>query len=218
MKKIVTFVPVKLNNERLPGKNTKSFDGGKPLIEYILNTLLSVDAIDEIYVYCSDPAIKENLPDGVRYLQRDKRLDSSTTLITEVLQSFAKDVEAQTYVLAHATAPFLSKDTIEKGICAVTESDYDSALTVTQCHDFLWKDGKPVNYDVKRIPRTQDLEDIFIETTGLYIYGRDLILKEGRRVGDNPYLINVSREEAIDINEPLDFMTANAWFQYKKNN
>ena len=38
MKKIVAFVPVKLNNERLPGKNTKSFDGGKPLIEYILGT------------------------------------------------------------------------------------------------------------------------------------------------------------------------------------
>ena len=26
-KKTVAFVPVKLNNERLPGKNTKSFDG-----------------------------------------------------------------------------------------------------------------------------------------------------------------------------------------------
>ncbi|MCI5587496.1 MAG: acylneuraminate cytidylyltransferase family protein [Lachnospiraceae bacterium] len=217
MKKIVAFVPVKLNNERLPGKNTKSFDGGKPLIEYILGTLKSVDEIEDIYVYCSNPAIQDFLPEGVKYLKRDKSLDSSKTLITEVLQSFANDVEAETYVLAHATAPFLSKESIEKGINAVTKSGYDSATTVTKCHDFLWKDGKPFNYDVKKIPRTQDLDEMHVETTGLYVYGRNLILKEGRRIGDNPYMIEVSREEAIDINEPFDFMVANAWFQYKNN-
>ena len=38
--KTVAFVPVKLNNERLPGKNTKPFHNGDPLICYILRTLL----------------------------------------------------------------------------------------------------------------------------------------------------------------------------------
>jgi spore coat polysaccharide biosynthesis protein SpsF (cytidylyltransferase family) len=37
--KIVGVVRVKLNNERLPGKNTKPFDNGEPLIRYILTTL-----------------------------------------------------------------------------------------------------------------------------------------------------------------------------------
>jgi CMP-N-acetylneuraminic acid synthetase len=40
--KTVAFVPIKMNNERLLGKNTKSFDNGEPLIYYILNTLSSV--------------------------------------------------------------------------------------------------------------------------------------------------------------------------------
>lgn len=213
MKNTVAFVPVKLNNERLPGKNTKAFDGGKPLIQYILDTLQKAEGVDEIYVYCSDESIREFLPEGVRYLCRDKSLDSSKTLITEVLQAFANEVEAETYVLAHATAPFLSKKSIEAGIQAVTKEGYDSAITVTACHDFLWKDGKPFNYDVGRIPRTQDLDEMFVETTGLYVYGRDLILKEGRRIGEKPYMIKVAREEAIDINEPFDFMVANAWFQ-----
>lgn len=30
--KIVSFTPVKLNNERVPGKNTKRFKDGTPLI------------------------------------------------------------------------------------------------------------------------------------------------------------------------------------------
>lgn len=216
MRRVVAFVPVKLNNERLPGKNTKAFDGGKPLIQYILNTLKETRGIDEIYVYCSEDAITSYLPKGVRYLSRSKKLDSSKTMILEVLEAFAKEVEADTYVLAHATAPFLSSETIEAGIEAVTSKEYDSALTVTPCHDFLWMNGKPFNYDAREIPRTQDLKEMYIETTGLYVFGRDLLLKEHRRTGDHPYLISVPREEAIDINEPIDFVFANAWYQQEK--
>ena len=44
--KTVAFVPIKLNNERLPGKNTKCFINGKPLITYILDTLKKVKVVD----------------------------------------------------------------------------------------------------------------------------------------------------------------------------
>ena len=58
--KIVVVVPIKLNNERLPGKNVKLL-GGKPLIQYILSSLNESEKLDEIYVYCSDNKIKEYL-------------------------------------------------------------------------------------------------------------------------------------------------------------
>ena len=60
--KVVAVVPMKLNNSRLPGKNTKAFTNGSPLCTYILKTLLNVKLIDEIYVYCSNPAILKYLP------------------------------------------------------------------------------------------------------------------------------------------------------------
>ena len=53
MKKIVAIVPMKLNNQRLPQKNTKAFTNGKPLCYYILSKLLKIEKIDEVYVYCS---------------------------------------------------------------------------------------------------------------------------------------------------------------------
>ena len=46
--KTVAVVPVKMNNERLPGKNTKCFDNGEPLIKYVLSSLSKVKNIDEI--------------------------------------------------------------------------------------------------------------------------------------------------------------------------
>lgn len=215
--KVVAFVPVKLNNERLPGKNTKPFEGGQPLITYILQTLKQVEAVDEIYVYCSDESVKGYLPEGVQYLRRSPSLDSSSTLILEVLQSFARDVDADIYVLAHATAPFLSADSIRSGLEHIMDGSHDSALTVVKMNEFLWKDGVPM-YDRTRIPRTQDIGNLFAETTGLYIYPRDLILKDGRRTGDNPYMIEVSRDEAVDINEPIDFEMAQLVFNRKKAN
>ena len=48
--KTVAIVPMKLNNRRLPQKNTKSFTNGKPLCHYILSTLLTVEGVDEVYV------------------------------------------------------------------------------------------------------------------------------------------------------------------------
>ena len=209
--KTVAFVPVKLNNERLPGKNTKPFHNGEPLIHYILQTLLQCRGLDSIYVYCSDPAIQEYLPKGVAWLPRDPRLDSSSTLILEVLRAFAEGVPADTYVLAHATAPFISVASVESGILAVNSGEYDSAMTVKKLREFLWLNGKPL-YDTTCIPRTQDLGDLYAETTGLYVYKRELLMEHNRRTGEKPYLIPVSDVEACDINEPFDFEVADMIF------
>lgn len=214
--KIVAFVPIKLNNERFPNKNITPFDNGKPLISYILDTLKKAKNIDEIYVYCSDEAIFDYIPEGIKFLKRDKYLDLQTTSFNEVLTSFANDVDADIYILTHATAPFISKESIEIGIDKILNENYDSALTVTKCQEFLWKDKRPFNYDVNNIPRTQDLEPLYIETCGLYIYKKDIIKSKKRRIGDNPYLIEVSKIEACDINTKEDFMIANAIFNILK--
>jgi CMP-N-acetylneuraminic acid synthetase len=208
--KVVAYVPMKLNNERLPNKNTKAFSNGKPLLSYILETLTCVNNIDEVYAYCSDSTVKDYLPESVHYLSRSKDLDQSTTKINEVMTSFARDVDADIYVLAHATAPFISKDSIELGVNKVLSEGFDSALSVLPLYEFLWKGGQPFNYDVKNVPRTQDLSPMYQETTGLYIYKKGLIVNENRRIGDNPYLIEVSKIEAVDINEPIDFVIADA--------
>lgn len=208
--KIVAFVPIKMNNERLPGKNTKAFKNGQPLIHYILSTLLKVKNLDEIYVYCSNTDICNYIPEGVKFLQREEYLDLSTTSFNEVLSTFAEKVDADYYILTHATAPFISAETFDKAIEAIKNDGYDSALTVSELKEFLWKDNKPFNYSPDSIPRTQDLEPMYTETCGMYMYSRDLILKENRRIGKNPYLLKVSKIEALDVNEPIDFEICDA--------
>ncbi len=208
--KTAAVVPMKLNNRRLPQKNIKAFTNGEPLCRYILSTLLKVEGIDEVYVYCSDEVIKNYIPEGVKYLKRSASLDLDTTKMNEVLECFARDVPADVYVMTHTTAPFISAESISKGLRAVLSGDYDSSFAVKKLQDFLWQDGKPFNYQLDNIPRTQDLPPFYEETSGFYIYRSEIIDHMHRRIGNTPYLVEVGEIEAIDIDEPEDFEIADA--------
>ncbi|MCC8068154.1 MAG: acylneuraminate cytidylyltransferase family protein [Ruminococcus sp.] len=214
MMKTVAIVPMKLNNRRLPQKNTKSFTNGMPLCYYILSTLLTVDGVDDVFVYCSNPDIQEFIPNGVKYLKRSESLDQDTTKMNEVLQNFASDVPADIYVMTHTTAPFITKKSIEKGLQAVIGGEFDSSFAAKKLQDFLWKDGMPFNYELDNIPRTQDLPALYEETSGFYIYKNEVMTKLNRRIGNKPYIVEVSEIESVDIDEAEDFMIADAIYNH----
>lgn len=208
--KVVALVPIKLNNERVPGKNIKCFSDGTPLMNHIQKTLKQVEMIDEVYVYCSDEKVKDYLIDGVKYKKRDVKYDTASADVNDMFYTFSNEVYADIYVLAHATAPFLKAGSIENGIKKLIDTEHDSAMSVKEMKEFFWQDGKPVNYDVKNIPRTQDLKPYYVETTGLYIYKREVIQNNRSRIGNNPYMLSVDEIEAIDINYGNDFLIADA--------
>lgn len=212
--KIVAIVPMKLNNRRLPQKNTKRFTNGKPLCSYILSTLLEIDKIDEVYVYCSNPEIKEFIPNKVKFLQRSESLDKDITSMTEVLTCFTKEVPADIYVMTHTTAPFISKESIQKGLESVVSGKYDSSFAAKKLQDFLWMEGKPFNYTLDNIPRTQDLQPIYEETSGFYIYTHDVMTELHRRIGENPFIVEIGEIESIDIDEAEDFIIADAVYNH----
>ena len=69
MEKIVSFIPIKLNNQRLPGKNLMDLEG-KPLCNYLFDTINQVDTIQKKYVYCSDEKIKSYIPEGIEFFKK----------------------------------------------------------------------------------------------------------------------------------------------------
>ena len=60
--KIAAIMPIKLNNERLPGKNVMLL-GGKPLLQHELIALQNSNHLEDIYVFCSNEAVCEYLTD-----------------------------------------------------------------------------------------------------------------------------------------------------------
>lgn len=215
--KVAAFIPIKLNNQRLPGKNTMIL-GGKPMCSYIFDTLKEVDTIDEKYVYCSDESIKEYIPDGITFLKRDKYLDGFEVKGLEIIDRFVKDVDADVYVLTHVTQPFTKSESIKNALDKVLNEGYDSAFSAVALQDYCWYQGKPFNYDKKNIVRTQDLEPVYMETGAFFIFRKEVFTELGQRIGENPYIYQIDQFEAIDVDEKEDFEFAEAVVDYVKNN
>lgn len=208
MKK-VAFVPIRLNSQRVEGKNLRLL-GGQPLMTYLLATLVAAKNIDEVYVYCSNPAIREYLPEGVKFLQRDERLDSNTTLGQDIYDAFTSEVEADIYILAHATSPFIRTATIENAVAQVESGEYDSAFSAERVQTFAWWEGEPLNYSLEHVPRTQDLEPVYVETSAFFIFRKEVWRTLHRRIGEHPYMAVTDRIESMDIDNPDDFLLAEA--------
>ena len=205
--KTVAFVPIRLNSQRVSGKNLRLL-GGEPLMCHILRTLTRVEGIDEVYVFCSDERIVELLPEGVRFLKRSAELDRDTTLGREIYDAFTARVEADLYVLAHATSPFIRPETIAGALDKVRTGEYDSAFSAEKIQTFAWYEGRPLNYALDNIPRTQTIEPVYIETSAFFIFPRELWCAHHRRIGDRPYMAVVERVEGLDIDYPEDFAMA----------
>lgn len=212
--KVVAMVPMKLNNERVPNKNTKTFDDGTPMCHLIFNTLSEVEEIDEIYCYCSNPEIKNYLTGRVKFLQRSESLDTQQANRNDFTRAFLNDVKTDILIIANATSPFLKADTVRKCINAVKNQNYDSAMAATKFQEFLWKDGKSFNFDSSNLPRSQDLPKIYKETCGCEVFYSENFLKTGNYVGENIYFCEVDKIEETDIDWPVDFEIANAIYMY----
>ena len=189
--KTVAFVPIRLNSQRVAGKNLRPLDGS-PLMCHILKTLTEVEGIDEVYVFCSDEGIRALLPEGVRLLLRDPSLDSDTTLGREIYDSFTARGGADLYILAHATSPFIRAATLADALGKVRSGEYDSAFSAEKVQTFAWFEGRPLNYALDNIPRTQTIEPDYIETSAFFILSRELWCGRGRRISLMPAKSTIS--------------------------
>lgn len=201
--KTVAFVPIKLNSQRVPHKNILPL-GRHALCWYIFETLLKLDGVDDVYVYCSDKSVMDYLPEGVTFLQRDAYLDGDKVKGFEIYERFIRDVDADVYLLSHATSPFVRPETVQKALDMVRSGKHDSAFAAERIQNFLWEASGPLNYDPNDVPRTQDLKPVYSENGAFYIFRKEVFIELHRRIGMNPFIGELDRVESVDIDEPRD--------------
>ena len=207
------LIPIKLGSQRVPGKNTKCFYDGTPLMALIQRACLNAQTVDEVYVYCSDFEAADYTIEGVKFLQRPVFLDGDDKNCNDIIREFINEVDSDIYVVCHATGPFTRPDSIDACVRAVQSDEYDSAFLAKCMKSFLWQDGKPLNFDPQHFPRTQDLAPIHVEASGAFAFSRETFERYNRRVGVRPYIHEIDDIEAIDIDYPIDFVIADAIYK-----
>ena len=207
--KTALLIPIKLNNQRLPGKNLMML-GGRPLCDYIFKTVIGISSINEKYVYCSNKMIIPFIPNGLKFLKRDTYLDGNEVKGTEIIDRFLHDITADVYVLTHVTQPFTKAESIETALNKVLFDGFDSAFSAVEMQDYCWYQGKPLNYSMDNLVTTQNLEPVYMETGAFYIFKREVFESTGQRIGNKPYMHIVDQFEQIDIDTIEDFALAEA--------
>ncbi len=221
--KIVAILPMKGNSERVPNKNLKDFSG-KPLYHRVLNTLLMSKYINEVVINTDSELIKKDIGlnfvgKNVRVNDRDQSIIGDFVSMNKVIKQDLSTVDADLYIQTHSTNPLLKISTldnaIEKMLTFCESKEYDSVFSVTKLQTRLYnKEGKPYNHDDKKLLRTQDLEPLFEENSNFYIFTKESFQKnDHKRIGLNPFLYEVDKIEAIDIDEPQDFVIAESLFK-----
>lgn len=206
--KIAAFLPAKGSSQRVPNKNTMLLDG-EPLFLRTLKKLLACPSIDEVWLDTESHEIVELASDlRCKVHRRSPDLASNKTDGNQLFLNEVRQTDADIVLQVLCTSPFLSVETLEKAIAVLkTDPAHDSVIAIRREKQYRWIDGRPT-YSLDHIPNSVDLEDSVIEAMGLYAVRRETALATGRRIGDKPYLLELSPLEAIDVNWPADFEMA----------
>lgn len=207
--KFIGFVPVRLNSKRVPFKSIREI-GGKALIGRAIASLNQVKAISETILYCSDDTIKQHIDDDLSYtfVKRPVELDSDEATFNDVLGPIIERTETDYIVYLSCTSPFIRSETISDMIEHTVSGEFDSAFAAFNLQSFCWFKEQPLNYDSSNVPKTQDLEPVIVETSGLYIFSKELFQKYKRRIGFKPYMKIVDIFEGWDIDTLEDLKMA----------
>lgn len=220
--KLAALVPMRHHSQRVPGKNYRPL-AGKPLFHHILDTLLAVTEIETIMVDTDS----EPVMDGVRrffptvkLIQRPEHLRADDVPMNDILLHDTAQVNAEFYLQTHSTNPLLKPETVSRAIQSLfaNHPEHDSLFSVTRLQTRLYfKDGQAINHDPAVLIQTQDLPPVYEENSCLYLFTRENLVRKHHRIGDRPLMFEISKDEAWDIDEELDFEITDFLMKRKTN-
>jgi regulator of RNase E activity RraA/CMP-N-acetylneuraminic acid synthetase len=206
--RVVAFVPAKGSSERIENKNARLLDG-RPLVVHTLDRLLKCRNVDEVYLDTESDeiaALAKHLP--VRVMRRNRFLASNGTDGHALFMNEVGHVDADIYIQALCTAPFVRPETVDEAVDILTrDRRYDSVALARTEKQYLWTDGRP-SYGYGRIPNSIDLSPTTIEAMSLYVVRREAAVSTNRRFGNRVHLLESSPVESIDVNTTADFELA----------
>lgn len=217
--KIVAVIPIRKGSQRVKDKNLRPF-AGTTLLENKIESLLKVPEIDEIIVNTNSEAAIEFVAleyenTKVHAQRREEYYASSECSGSEFFKHLGEVTDTDIFVYTPCTSPFIKPETISSCIRMFLENQTkcDCVSTVSSVKEFLWLDGKPMNYNPENAPNSQNLPDVVALNFGATVVSRENLIKNSNIIGHSPNFVRTSDIEAIDIDTPLDFYLAEQIYQ-----
>jgi spore coat polysaccharide biosynthesis predicted glycosyltransferase SpsG/CMP-N-acetylneuraminic acid synthetase len=207
-------IPVRGGSRGVPRKNMRILNG-RPLLAKVINTIAEKESRKQIIVVTDDDELAEIARQyGVNVFIEAKTTGKATldevvlNLITTVKEGVFRNEDL--ILTVQATVPGLKYETIQKAKILLSEGRYNSVITVVDDRHLTWSqtdagDSYPL-YE-KRVNR-QELTPCFKETGSIIGSSVEKIKEFKTRIVLPVGLIEVEKEESIDIDTPIDWVAA----------
>jgi len=218
-KKVSALIPIKQHSERVPGKNFKTF-ASKPLYFWITHLLLRCPYVDFVHIDTDSKIIMNefrNMP-RVNVIERSKDLRGDDVSVNKIIKYDLSHIKNEHVLQTHITNPLLTQETVAFAIKSYFENipKYDSLFSVTEYKKrFFDHKLKPINHELGKLIKTQDLNPVYEENSNMYIFSKSSFNLSNNRIGKKPLLFKMKVYEAFDIDEKNDFLISEAIMRMK---
>jgi CMP-N,N'-diacetyllegionaminic acid synthase len=224
--KILAIIPARGGSKSIPKKNIKPLLG-QPLIYYTIKAALESKAFDKVVVSTDSDeigSISESF--GALFIKRPEQFATDTSptedAMIQVLDYLKEkeNYEPTLVALLEPTSPLRSVKTILDCIEIYKTTEADSLITLQEnyaCCGYL-NEGQFKFLEENLPRRRQDRKPIYSEEGAIYLTETCVLRNKRKVLGDKLYGYALPQEEALDINNPLDFVIAEAVMRYLQDN
>ena len=227
--KILVVIPARGGSKGIPRKNIRLL-GNKPLIAHTIEMANASNYVDDVVVTTDDNEIKfiaEKF--GAETVKRDGKLAEDSIPLDPVIHDATIQKEKlnnekyDVVITVQPTSPLLKTKTLDLAIETLLSPNddneyYDTIISVVDDRHLSWgyNEGNKKYFPLykERLNR-QYLPKAYKETGSIFATKREFV-KENSRLGDNIGLIEISKQESIDIDNYEDWWVAERIMNKKK--
>ena len=224
MHNCVAIVPCRAGSKGLPNKNFLRL-GSEKLYQITLGQALR--CIDEVII-SSDKNLEEELRRyKVEQHRRSSELSADKSTMAELILELIREYELQnsTIVLLQPTSPLRRDEDISKCIETYKKNNFELIFTVSSQDSALLKSGLvqgnrfiPLREPEFTFMNRQDLPKLFRPNGAVYVFNGGWFEKNGGFTSANTGIVEMPRENSLDIDSQDDFdRIAQIYEKYSKN-
>lgn len=209
------FIPVRKGSKGIPGKNLKLL-GGKPLVCWVLDTVLASGIADEVWVATDwdemERLVCDRYAEKVKVYRRSEWSARDEAPTPEVVREFLEEVrpdDNDRFILLQATSPFLRREELQALLGEMRKGEYDSFVSCCRLKKFRWSgDGRPLDYTAVRKPRRQEFEGMLLESGAFYASTAGAVRRSGELLPGCVRVMETGEGGLIDLDEYSDWRRA----------
>lgn len=166
--KVVAMIPARMGSKRVKQKNIRLING-KPLIEYVFETVSRLNIFDEIYINSEDEIfaeIAEKYP--IKFYKRPAELSRDGATNDQFAYDFLKNVDCDILIQILPTSPLITEQEITRFVTEMLQSEVDTLISVEHKQIACVYQNEPINFDKVAVnPPSQNMTPVMAYATTL---------------------------------------------------